>query len=362
MNNTTDSQSVEIKLNNLTNKIDFYYSVIVIPIGLFLNIVTILIFSRSNRVMQSSSNVHILYIGLSVYDILALLNSILFAQLLPSLGVYLVNFSQVSCIALNWYRKVVVQAPSWVQVLITFERYISVVYANRIRIFKRKLNIVLMLLSIFITLSIVNIGHAWYYVTIVETNNTISYSDNGGDESAHQIITNISTICTYSNTISLLTDFVNVFFRFLIPFGLMIVLNVLLSKNLYESKKKAASKNRSFKRERNYTITVIGLNVLFFVLNLPWAVYYALSHIQMIGVIIFDPHLDNAILGIMNAVVFSIFYLNNLSSFFLNLFFNRVFRRQFFFFAKGVFNVSSTHQSTHLTRNGITTNREATRY
>ena len=343
-NNAT--MSLITTLQNITNRTDFYYSAIVIPIGVFLNLATIYIFSQSSCATRKNAIINLLYIGLSIYDILALFNSILFAQLLPSLGIYLVNYSTATCIGLNWWRKIVVQAPSWVQVIITFERFFSVVYPNRFDLFKSKRNVVLILISVFFSLTLVNIGHAWYYTAIITQNQTILYSKYG-DKITHHSIDDLSSICTSSKASSLSTDIINVLFRFLIPFIIMIVLNVLLSKHLYKSKKRIATKNRSFKHERNHTFTVVGFNVLFFVLNLPWAVYYVLSHIQTSDIVVFDAAIDTAILGLINSFAFSIFYLNNLSLFFLNMIFNTVFRKQFLSLTRGVWKVSQAQSSNH---------------
>ena len=346
-------------LNDVTNIIDLYYSAIIIPIGIFLNIVTIFIFARSSSVTKKNTIINLLYIGLSAYDILALLNSILFAQLLPSLNIYIVNFSIANCIALNWYRKIVGQSPSWVQVLITFERYLSVCYANKFQLFKSRRNVIAMILSIFPFLAIVNMGQAWYHMSQVSQNN--SYYDFNGDDSSLLIQSNSSYICTSSSADSLATDIINVLFRFLFPFAIMISLNGFISRSLFRSKKRSGVINRSLKQERNYTFTVVGFNVLFFVLNLPWTVYYILSHIQIAGIVVFSASLDNAILDLMNAVVFSIFYLNNLSSFFLNIFFNKVFRNQFFSMTRGVWKLSNVPSSAIVHTQTITPNTINTR-
>lgn len=276
----------------------------------------------------------------------------LIRSFLPSLNIYIVNFSIANCIALNWYGKIVGQSP--VQVLITFERYLSVVYANKFRIFKNRRNVIAMILSILPFLAIVNMGQAWYHMSQVAQNN--SYYDFNGDDSSLLVHSNSSYICTSSSDNSLATDIINVLFRFLFPFTIMIVLNYFISKNLFKSKKRSGVINRSFKQERNYTFTVVGFNVLFFVLNLTWTVYYVLSHIQIAGVVVFSASLDVAILGLMNAVVFSIFYLNNLSSFFLNIFFNKVFRNQFFSMTRGVWKLSNVPSSANVPTQAITPN------
>ena len=315
INNNTNYADV---LNNVTNIINLYYSAIVIPIGVILNLATIFIFARSSSVTKKNTILSLLYIGLSIYDILALLNSILFAQLLPSLNIYLVKFSNANCIALSWYRKSVIQSPSWIQVIITLERYLSICYPNKFGLFKRKRNVIGMFLTVIVTLTVVNMGQAWYYLN----NSYYVYND---DDNSSLVPLNTTSVCTSSTAVSLLTDIINVLFRFLFPITIMIVLNVLISRRLYESKKRSGLINRSLTQERNYTFTVFGFNVLFFVLNLPWSVYYVLNHIQSSGIVVFSASLDLAILRLMNSIVFSIFYLNNLSSFFLIILFNKIF-------------------------------------
>ena len=302
---------------------------------------------------RKNTVINLLYI-LSIYDILALFNSILFAQLLPSLNIYLANYSPATCICLNWWRKIVVQSPSWAQALITFERYLTVCHANKSALFKSKHNVIAMILSIFAILAVLNTGQAWYYLSLSAQNS--SYYVYNGDDNSRLVLSNSTSVCTSSNAVSLFTDILNVLFRFLFPFTIMIILNYFISKNLFKSKKRSGVINRSLKQERNYTFTVVGFNVLFFVLNLPWTVYYVLSHIQIAGVVVFSASLDIAILGLMNAVVFSIFYLNNLSSFFLNLFFNKVFRNQFFSIARGVWKLSTVPSSAIVQTQATTPN------
>ena len=302
----------------LSNEIDFYYSAIIIPIGIVLNLVTILIFARDKH--KNKSNINLLYIGLSIYDIIALFNSILFVQLLPSIGIILTDYSEINCVVLNWWRKLMGQAPSWIQVILTFERLANVIYINRFKFFKSKLIVIGILLLVLIVLGICNLGQVWYVnVSVNGTNQTIS---------GHK--------CTALSAASLATDIVNVLLRFLVPFLAMLVMNVVLSRNLIRSKRRTLSWRKSFRRERNYTITIIGFNCLFFVLNLPWAIWYVVSHINQA-----DSSLDLAFFNLLNAVAYSIFYLNNMSSFILNICFNWRFRREFLFLT----HLSTIHSS-----------------
>lgn len=330
-------QTIIDRITDTTDKMNFYFSATIIPIGIILNIVTIIIFAISHR--QKPTNSNILYIGLSIYDLFAITNSILFAQLLPSLNIWLVNYSNTSCILINWWRKIIIQSPSWAQVLITLERYNSVVSTNKLNVLKSKRNLVIMLFLIFLILLVANMGHAWYSTIATIKNSTVEITN-------VSIVIKEAQICSSTSTVSLLTDAVNVFFRFLAPFIIMVVLNILLSKNLFASKRRlTGNTRRSFKRERNYTITVIGFNILFCTLNLPWSVWFVMRHLQQAG-LAFQSQMDAAILNLLKGIVYSIFYLNNLSLFILNMCFNKIFRSYFFFLVKSPLGTSSNNHST----------------
>lgn len=346
--------SLESYFENLTSQINFYYGSIVIPIGIILNLVTITVFCAQSEV---ATNLNLIYIGLGIYDILALLNSILFSQLLPSLGIVFVDSSRFNCVFFNWWRKVAIQAPSWVQVLLTFERYTSVVLINKLDFFKNKRNVLLALVSIMYILIVVNSSAAWFYISTTV--------HNGSNSTKYVLIQR----CTSSIVTSFVTDCVNLLFRFVLPFVVMIWLNVMLSRNLYASKRRANGINfranfssnsslviqrKSFRRELNYTITILGFNILFCALNLPWAVWYILVHIEQVGVW-FQSRLDTATLNLLNSIFFSIFYINNYSSFVLNICFNRVFRSTFLFLVGKLWPYSSSSPSPNSSLHRIRT-------
>ena len=126
--------------------------------------------------------------------------------------------------------------------------------------------------------------------------------------------------------------------RLFIPFMLMLLMNIVLVRSLFVSKNRSllfkqtsisssTSKCRNMNREVNYMKTVITLNWIFFILNIPWAVWYIISHI---GQITPDPNTahNTAILNLILSISHCVFYLNNLSSFVLNMIFNRIFRNK----------------------------------
>lgn len=316
-----NEQEYATYIRNLSNSVNFWFSTIMVPIGIILNIITILIF-----LVAKQRHLSILYIALGVYDIICLLNST-FTQLLPALNINISNYSDILlCRLLNVWRKTVAQSPSWVQVIITIDRFRSVVCPSSLQFFKSKMKLTLILISIFFILFMVNTGIWWFYFAQVTVKKIIF----DGNSNTSINVTLKSYVCTSSTLTATATDIINVLFRLCIPFVVMLVMNIILTRNLILSKKKISTQNRSFKREYNYTITVIGLNFLFCILNTPWAIWYILNRIELSGVGLQSP-IAVASLNLLQSISFSIFYLNNSSSFFLNLIFNKLFRKQLYF-------------------------------
>lgn len=148
--------------------------------------------------------------------------------------------------------------------------------------------------------------------------------------------------CTYSDLVGLVTDVINVLFRLYIPFWLMLIMNIFLVRSLFASKSRVAivssvrasnrrqqrrASTRSNRREINYMLTVIGLNWIFFVLNIPWATWYIMSHVAQIDATLRTPY-ASSLLTLLLAIAHCMFYLTNLSSFVLSMVFNRLFRRR----------------------------------
>lgn len=309
----------------LSNQINLYFSIATIPPGIVLNILTILIFWTDTKMRKGAGTktMWLLYISLCIYDILALLNSLLFTQFLPSLGIDLSTYSLAACKILNVWRKTALQCPSWLQVIITFDRLRSVVFPNRFRFMSKQNVILIVLAATTILISIANIEYIWFKLTYTTSNNTIIVS------------------CTPPNKqIITIADVINVLLRFLLPFLLMLVMNIVLVRSIFVSKRKAKT-SRSMRREINYTLTVIGLNLIFLVLNLPWTVWYILYQLSS-----YLPSLQTAnanfIQSVFKSVAFSILYIDNLSVFILNFFFNRIFRHRTSYLISRLFFKSSS--------------------
>lgn len=331
-------------LQNLSNLVNFWFSAIMVPIGVVLNILTILIFSSAKQ-----GNDSILYIALSVYDILCLFTST-FTQLLPALNINISNYSDIPlCRLFNILRKAIAQSPSWVQVVITIDRFRSVVCPSKLDFFRNKRNLTLILISIIFILIAVNSGYLWFYLT-EEVAMPPSF-DKNPNKIKNTTARKNTSVCFSSVQAQTATDIINVLFRLCLPVVIMFVMNIILTRSLILSKRKFLTPNGSLKREFNYTLTVIGLNLIFCVLNMPWAIWYALNRIQ-IARVGFQSPIDFASLQLLQSFSFSIFYLNNSSSFLLNLTFNKLFRKQLYLLLTKL----SLNRNDQSTENGLIKN------
>jgi hypothetical protein len=241
-------------LNNLSTSISFYFSCIVVPLLILLNILAICVFLRKK--MRQKTNMSIYYISLAVMDTLAVSQSILYMQLFPIIGINLAAMSHAACKSIMFYRRAMVQAPSWFQLAITLDRFRLVVAPNKFKWMTKKKWILILLGSTFLTLLFINVGGLFFeysekiiYTTVNKTNTTqvIKYCLPG------------------SADVALATDLIQVFFRSYIPFGLMLILNIILTRKFIRSKQKL-NRESSMKRENNFTFTVIAMNLTFFVL------------------------------------------------------------------------------------------------
>lgn len=160
--------------------------------------------------------------------------------------------------------------------------------------------------------------------------------------------------CTSSDMLNLAMDIVNLMSRLFLPFLLMLFMNIFLVRSLFASKSRILYKNSHNKssssttstssssvvvsasslsspvnkrREYTYMLTVISLNWIFFLFNMPWASWYIISHIAQVDANL-QTQYASAVLNLLLAISHCIFYLNNMSSFVLNVVFNRLFRRR----------------------------------
>ena len=138
-------------------------------------------------------------------------------------------------------------------VYISVEKFISIAYPNKRLILKKK-NIQI---YYFVSLCVFNI---FYHLNVLISYDTVT-------------ISNTTTICFFNNdenqlTVTLmdLIDFI------LIPFILMIIFSTLLIITIFKSRSKvnnSLKENKRLKKDIKFSISLLSMNLLFILLNLP---------------------------------------------------------------------------------------------
>jgi hypothetical protein len=208
--------------------------------------------------------------------------------------------------------------------VLTVDRFWSVYLGNKLKIKRNKLSLTILMLIIFGFLFLTNGVNFFTYANFfsIRIPNVI----NG-------VLVNFTILsgstCTQLSDWNVVQQLEFSLMRSIVPFVIMVILNVLLIKHIAESRKRIAQ-NRSQKRENHFTIAVTLMNGAFFVTNFPRFVttimnitftYSGLPPTE-------DPNLLNAQLSVFytTCIIFSLVF--TLAQFWLDLTLNSLFRKE----------------------------------
>ena len=200
----------------------------------------------------------------------------------------LTKLTGAGCATYMLVRRVTRQIPTWIEAFITFDRYIAISYPNKLlgKILKNKIYVTIIILVLIFSLGLINIQNVEYYL-----------------------------VYTYKN----------VTFRALAPALFQACFSILLVKKVLDSKKSLNGKED--KGSVQFTRTVLTMNCVFFVLNLPESILYFVNDSINSSASSYDP-LTVAIIN--NIYLISYDYANLYYSlkFFSYLFFNKLFFKE----------------------------------
>ena len=145
----------------------------------------------------------------------------------------------------------------------------------------------------------------------------------------------VTRTCTSEKRIVLARDMVAASFRSILPFLSMLAGNVILIRALIQSKLRSKgqtlnkSPQKSMKKEIQFTVAILSMNMIFIVVYLPLTVTLYIS-----GILAYNPSLASATFKAGNALAFNISvyiaFLNNSLPLLINLKFNHIFRKEFY--------------------------------
>lgn len=328
MNNSTFSETFAIaslvdQLNLYLKNVDFNFLMIMIifPVGLLLNGLQLFVFSR--RELNSKTNMGSMHALLSFFNILAIFFSILLTQLLPFLGIYIKNSSVFGCKFLSFLQRVSLDIPSFQQVLITFQFYMSIKFPLKFMAMQNsKKQYLIIILSMILFAVCENIGYFFFDLVVNDSNST---NANSTDNSSSLIQTNV---CFASFALIMGSGISSLIFRNFVPFTMMLIFNILI---IYHVLKNHSKLNRTYRARghKHFFISIMTINLIFFILYLPWSIAQIIVYVQYFFTARQSQTIDSGVLYFYN-VGWSISYLNYIFPFFVYYNCNRLFRKQIF--------------------------------
>jgi hypothetical protein len=305
--NQSDSAYVYLETAYL---VKFYFTVSIMPIGILFNVLSLLVFT--NERFHKNTSIGVLYIMLSIFNIIALTTETIFASL-DHVEFDFLTTSLFSCRFFVMWRMLVFHMPSFIQVLISLSVYLKIQFPSK-KIFSKTSFVISLNLLVILFVFLMNIGYLFFYieekiVPLSEANETNQ--------------TTIERSCTTDRITDFAMDFVNLSMRDLFPFVLILILNILSIRLLVNSKRNSNIKN--LKKEYQFGRSIIAMNMLFLIIYTPWSILFVIYHINHYKSSL-NITTELAYLRIIVNIFDCVGYLNNISIFFINIIFNMVFR------------------------------------
>jgi hypothetical protein len=302
----------------------YYATRTITPIGITLNICSFLIFTRQNF---QKTTMGFYNMALALFDIFAL--TISFVIYFPiSINSDLNLISDISCKSIQFLLRTLTQIPSWLQVMIACDRLLSIKYPSKFLYLNNRKILSAIIGAIIIQVSILNIPNFFFFTAKKYIN-----------ESASTRTRNISKVCTSSYEILLTRDLIGVLNRTIIPFTIMIILNIKIIKQLVKVRSilwknrprpDENLRNKRQRKEYQFAFSILAINAFFLIILFPLAFCQVLKYALSVGITIENQRLTVAIVNLEFACFVSVYIslLNNALSFFVNMIFNRIFRKE----------------------------------
>ena len=309
-----DSEIFSESLDKLEDEIAYYTTILILPIGIVLNILTAVVFLRKGL---NKTNMGFFYFWTSVLFAFTLIfyffiynSSIMF-----NYDLTLVN--NASCKIVTLMKRATRNLPPWLLVIISVERYLHLKFKFNKDFKNKKLIFFSLFIVIAFLMFIINITNFFYYLEN-GTNSTLVFNDTSIKE------------CTASEDLKFIAILTAATFRSLIPIFLLIVLNGFIisklianTRLLKESKKKEA---KMFRREYHFTFMTLVLSSFFVVLNLPDAVCHLVRNTY--SSVNSQDTKTLAIIDFIWDITYDVSNFYYSSFFFINLLFNSIFRKE----------------------------------
>ncbi len=274
-----------------------------------LTVIQIIVFSR--RKFQKT-NIGFLSILLALVDFIGLSWNFIVYKYLPLIHLNLALVHPFTCFTFKYISRIFQQLPLFTQTLITLVNFLKVKYPRRFLYLNKNVNIIYIMILIFLIELVVNSGNLFHYITY----------KNG---------TAIS--CRPSNTMYIVANFSTSLLRSIIPAVLMAILDYLTIKILFISKRRISN---DLSKQRAFAFVLLILDIAFFILNVPLSVAEIATAVLQ-NILLYPPTNNTMALEyLLHALANTFAYIYYMMPFFINLFFNRLFRQELYALLFGI--------------------------
>lgn len=238
------------------------FTLIILVFGPFGNILVFKIYSTPT---MSKTSLSIYFRAMSINDTVNLVN-LLVPFLIQQFNIDPSQSVSFLCHMENYFSYLQTPITAWLMVVISLDRFFNVAYPRQFPLISRKTFQLTLTFAIIIFQCIYYSMISWntYLVPVYDLNNTQARN---------------RTVCLWNFDVTLMgwMDFVN---STALPFILMILLSSMVIVSLVRSRAKvnnlSSSSPQTLKlsqRDRKFAITILSLNFIFLLLNLPVEIY-----------------------------------------------------------------------------------------
>jgi hypothetical protein len=309
MINSANSSNDLLLLIEIDRKVTFYSAIFVLFPGIVLNFMVLFLFR--NKVFTKS--VRFFYTILTLMDLsnLIYVTIIVFPGTISNIDI--TNQPQFTCKFVVIIIRFLSHASSWSLVVICYDRIFSIFFIDTYKaIFGKKYLYGFSSIALIVSLlsSSINLN-AFLGETIIfieKNRTTIQYR------------------CTFASDIGLLINMSSFILRTILPHFFMFSGNILLIRKLFGNKSQLHKLGR---KEYEFGFTIISMNYVYFLLNLPLVIVQIYEYMPFISTIE-----QRALSNLLYRVAAYIMYANQAYSSFFYLRFNKIFRRTFLKYIK----------------------------
>ncbi|CAF0708233.1 unnamed protein product [Brachionus calyciflorus] len=298
----------------------------IMPLGIFLNITQFIVYLRKKF---TESTMSIFCIAISTNNILVLIT--VFLRFIAAIKIYdYEENTYIGCKLASFCIRVVFHACTWLNFLLTLDRLVYILYPNRFTFFQLKINVIKLIILMYTLLFCLNSPSFFIDSSIVQINSSNA--------------TELSYICTASPQLSITRELFAQFFGIFVPFSLIFVSNAVLIIKVMNSRKKISST-----RDMNFAFTLVISNIVFLVTFLPLSAFlFALMFIIVNPAITSNPEIMSYF-GLFETCAFIIACYDYSFGLIVQLYFNKLFRREFLMMVNELYGILNKNRQASLT-------------